>query len=78
MFVDWLQLLSAFDNSDSFDGPVNRLDVVSAILIEKEFAKWTHLQHAGDPTEWCEAGKLSASELELLRKVIHVGRQEPK
>ena len=77
-FVEWLQLLSAFDSSDSFHGPANRLDVVCAILIENEFAKWSHLQHAEDPAKWSEAGRLRASELELLRKVIYVGREAPK
>ena len=57
--------------------PADRLDAMSAILIENEFAKWSHLQHAEGPAKWSEAGRLSASELELLRKVIDVGRQEP-
>ena len=78
VFVEWLQLLSAFDCSDVFHGPANRLDVVSAVLVTNEFAKWSHLQHAEDPAKWCEAGRLSASELELLRKVINVGREAPK
>ena len=78
VFVEWLQLLSAFDSSDGFNGPSNRLDVVCAILIENEFAKWGHLQHAEDPAKWSEAGRLRASELELLRKVIYVGREAPK
>ena len=65
-------------DSDSFVGAEYRLDVISAILIENEFEKWSDLKFAEDPAKWGEAGRLSNSELDFLRKVIDVGRQVPQ
>ena len=73
-----MQVLSSCAISDDFAAPELRLDVICAVLIENEFGKWSDLQYSEDPTGWSEAGRLSEAELQFVRQVIAVGRQEPR
>ena len=71
---EWFDLLSTFQ----WGGKSERLLEICDFIIRNGFSQWPQLQHAEDPGTWDGADAFDNSELNIVRAVASVGKQQPR
>lgn len=48
------------------------------MLVNNELYEWWQLEHSGEPSLWAGAKSFSKEEMEVLHKIINMGKQTPR
>jgi len=61
-----------------WSGGESRLTALCEWIVRNDLFEWTQLEHAGDPKDWPGASEFQSTEINALRHLALIGKEEPK